>query len=483
VSASHGIKPRLIGAESIHNLKSALLFLSEYEEGPERISVPVQAQYELAAIYAAKGGGVPVASPTGPGLPMLFEQVMPVDKPTLVGLFGTRKRCALLLGAKEQYIAEFLLDAVNNPIEPVKCDIPSCQKVIQKEVNLGKLPIPTMSPKDAGPFITLGLVVAKHPVTGEFNISIHRLWVKSNNELTIWMVPGRHLEGFYFAAKERGVPLPISINLGLDPAIYIASCCTGAIAPAGYNELAIAGGIRKRPIKISSCLSVDADCLSEAEYVIEGEITHEYAPEGEVGGHSMPEFLGYDGKAHPNLPIIKIKSITSSTDAIFQTVIGPGYEQSNLLAIGMEAAVLQFVRDHVTAQMTNAYCSSAGGGQLLLFAQFHKQNEQDDITVKQAGVEILRTFRMIKQVILVDEDVNLFSEEEVWWAMATRFQADVDIITLNNLPGFHLDPSQMPGMSPRITEPGMTSKVVFDCTVPYNLRNEFKRTSFYTPNK
>lgn len=94
---------------------------------------------------------------------------------------------------------------------------------------------------------------------------------------------------------------------------------------------------------------------------------------------------------------------------------------------------------------------------------------------------ILRSFRMIKQVVLVDEDVNLFSEEEVWWAMTTRFQADVDIITFPGLEGFHLDPSQMPGMSPQITKPGMTTKVVFDCTVPYRMRDGFIRTSFGTP--
>ncbi|AIQ40151.1 UbiD family decarboxylase [Paenibacillus sp. FSL R7-0297] len=466
---------------AVHDLKSALVYLAEQGEGPRRYTVPVDAKYELAALYAAQGGGVPVASPTGPGVPMLFEHVMPVNKTALAGIFGTRKRCAMLLGAKEQYIADFLLDAAQHSIEPVKCEKPPCQEVVHQDVDLARLPIPTMSTQDAGPYITLGLVVAKHPVTGDSNISIHRLWVKSNNELTIWMVPGRHLEGFYLAAQEMGVPLPISINIGLDPAIYIASCCTGAVAPEGFNELAIAGGLRGQPVKVSSCLSVAADCLSEAEYVLEGAITHEYAPEGEPGGHSMPEFLGYDGQAHPHLPVVKITGITSSAHPIFQTVIGPGYEQSNLLAVGMEAGVLQYVRNQVTSRITNAYCSSAGGGQLLLFAQFHKMNDEDDLAVRRAGTMILRSFRMIKQVILVDEDVNLFSEEEVWWAMTTRFQADVDIITFPGLEGFHLDPSQMPGMSPQITKPGMTTKVVFDCTVPYRMRDSFIRTSFGTP--
>lgn len=464
----------------IHDLKSALIYLEEKGDAPLRYTLPVKAEYELAALYAAQGGGVPVASPTGPGMPMLFEHVKPVNKPVLTGMFGTRRRCAMLLGAEEYNMADFLLNAAANPIEPVKCEQPPCQEVIQKCVNLSELPIPTMSVKDAGPYITLGLVVAKHPVTGESNISIHRLWVKSSDELTIWMVPGRHLEGFYLVAKEMGMPLPISINIGLDPAVYIASCCTSPVAPEGFNELAIAGGLRRQPVKISSCLSVAADCLSDAEYVLEGEITHEYAPEGQLGGYSMPEFLGYDGKSHPHLPVVRITGVTSSANAIFQSVIGPGYEQSNLLALGMEAGVLQYVRSQVTSRITNAYCSSSGGGQLLLFAQFHKKSDEDDLAVRRAGTMILQSFRMIKQVVMVDEDVNLFSEEEVWWAMATRFQADVDIMVLPKLDGFHLDPSQMPGMSPQITKPGMTAKVAFDCTVPYRMRNPFIRTSFGT---
>ncbi|WP_422657925.1 UbiD family decarboxylase [Paenibacillus sp. EC2-1] len=481
VSLEHDRK--LPEVHSVCDLKTALLFLNQQGEGPERIAAPVEAQYELAAHYAVHGGGVPIAPPTGPGLPVLYERVIPMNRPVLVGMFGTRRRCALLLGANEQHIADYLLGAVERPVEPVRCSHPPCQTVVHQEVDLFQLPIPTMSPKDAGPFITLGLVIAKHPVTGESNISIHRLWVKSQDELTIWMVPGRHLEGFYRASKELGKPLPISINIGLDPAVYFASCCTGAIAPQGCNELSIAGGLRNRPVQISSCLSVSADCLADAEYVLEGEITHDYAPEGESGGHSLPEFLGYDGKAHPGLPIVKIHGITSSETPIFQTVIGPGYEQSNLLAIGMEAEVLRFVRDRITPLMTNAYCSSAGGGQLLMFAQFHKMNEQDDAIVRQAGIEIIRSFRMIKQVVLVDEDVNLFSEEEVWWAMATRFQADKDVLILTGLPGFHLDPSQQPGMSPSIKEPGMTAKVVFDCTVPFQLKSHFVRASFSKPPK
>lgn len=465
-------------ASLIHDLPTALNMLEQHGEGPEVIIEPVQSNYEVAAYYAARGGGVPVAAPTKAGRSILFERVIPANKPVVVGLFGTRKRCSLMLGCEKNQMADFLLEAMKKPIKTEVMDNPPCQEIIHDTVDLNELPILKMTKSDAGPFITLGLVMAKHPVTKEVNISVHRLWVKGNNELTIWMVPGRHLESFYLAAKERGENLPISINIGMDPAIYFASCLTGASAPIGCNELTIAGGIRGRSIFVSPCIYVDADCISESEIVLEGELTHEYTPEGELGGQSMPEFLGYDGQAHPNLPIVRIQAITSRKDAVYQTVIGPGYEQSNLLAIGMEASVLSYLRDRSQAHYSNAYCSSAGGGQLLLFLQVQKGSLQDDEEIRLSAVELLQHFRMLKQIVLVDEDVNIFSEEEMWWAMTTRFQADSDILTLSNVEGFHLDPSQRPGMSPNITAPGMTSKVVFDCTVPFEMKPYFKRTSF-----
>ena len=85
---------------------------------------------------------------------------------------------------------------------------------------------------------------------------------------------------------------------------------------------------------------------------------------------------------------------------------------------------------------------------------------------------------MIKQIVLVDDDVNVFSEEDVWWAMTTRFQVDLDLISVPNVLGFPLDPSQSPDYSPSITSPGLTAKAVFDCTVPYRLKENFKRAEF-----
>jgi 4-hydroxy-3-polyprenylbenzoate decarboxylase len=159
-------------------------------------------------------------------------------------------------------------------------------------------------------------------------------------------------------------------------------------------------------------------------------------------------------------------------------VIGPGYEQSNLLAFGLEAAILDYLRKYVSTRVINAYCSPSGGGYLLLFLQFDKHSEQDDGMVRQAGLAVFGAFKMIKQIVLVDIDVNVFSEEDVWWAMTTRFQVDRDLISVPNVLGFPLDPSQSSDYSPSISSTGLTSKAVFDCTVPYRLKEAFKRAEF-----
>ncbi|MGH8549264.1 MAG: UbiD family decarboxylase [Methylococcales bacterium] len=466
-------------SDSITDLRSALDFLRSREGELDSISEPVKAFCEIGAIYAEKGGGVPVRPPTRSGPAMLFNRVMPADRPVALGIFGSRARCAAYLGTNPDQIADRLIEAAQNPLPPRYTDQAPVQEHVQCDrVDLRNLPIPTVTSDDAGPYVTLGLSMAKDPESGGRNISVHRMCVQGPDTLTIWMVPGRHLESFYLSARARGESLPIAIHIGLDPAVYIASCCPSPLIPLGFNELDIASRLRGRPFEISRCRTIDAECISHAEYVLEGEITGELVPESRVSKYSLPEFLGYNGKVHPGLPLVKIKAITHRSQAIYQTVIGPGYEQSNLLAFGLEAAILDFLRKHVSPRAANAYCSPAGGGYLLLFLQFRKLSEQDDGMVRQAGLAVFGAFRMIKQIVLVDEDVDVFSEEDVWWAMTTRFQVDRDLISIPNVLGFPLDPSQSPDYSPNITSLGLTAKALFDCTVPYRLQEAFQRAQF-----
>ncbi|WP_369217989.1 UbiD family decarboxylase domain-containing protein [Streptomyces flavofungini] len=275
-----------------------------------------------------------------------------------------------------------------------------------------------------------------------------------------------------------GRPLPVAIHLGLGPAVLLSSCCPTSLVPTGLDELAVAGALGGAPVELARCRTVDAEYVADAEYVLEGELLPDLAPENPRGTAATPEFLGYQGRAHPALPTVRITGITARDGAILQAVSGPGHEQSVLLGFGMEAAVLGRLREW-DAPVKAVHCHTAGGGQLMVVLQwFHKRSAADDEVVRKASESVLEEFRMAKMVVSVDEDVDVESDEDLWWAMTTRMQADRDVVVLPDREGFPLDPTQSTGYSPALSADGRTAKVVFDCTVPYAQRARFHRPRF-----
>jgi gallate decarboxylase subunit C len=445
-----------------------------------RITEPTNLIGCVATAYAPYAG-LPAPPPTGPGPVVVMEApVAPGPRgrrlgPLVMGMYGTRERCAMLLGTTAEQLSWKLLDAVRSGIEPILVDNAECQAETGIEADLSALPIPVLTAEDSGPYITMGFVIARDPDTGRRNISAHRMCVQGNDQVTIWMVAGRHLATMHEKALAAGRPLPVSVNIGVDPATALASCCTGLLAPYGFDELGVAGALRGAPVELAQCVSVDAPCIANAEFVLEAEITGERADENPRGAGAMPELLGYPGAARADLPVLRVKRITSRRDPLFQAVIGPGLEQSNLLGIALEADILSFLGSHYGDLVVNAFASPAGGGQLLVALSVRKRGQACDDRVRHAAEELLKRKRMVKTVILADEDVNIFDHGDLWWAMSTRFQAGSDLVTLHDQPGFRSDPTQNPAYGAGITEPGRTSKAVFDCTVPYRLRGAFKR--------
>lgn len=458
----------------INDLRSALNLLAAQGE-LEVVSEPTDQYLEVARRFHPFSG-VPAPGSTTPGVAFFFERVRPTNRPLTIGLFGSRERCAALLETSLSELHECLLRAASHPLSP-------CMSGILRETrrtSLYELPILTTTPEDAGPYITMGLVVAQDPESGSRNASVHRMCVQSETKLTIWVVPGRDLGRMMEKAHAQDTPLQVAIHIGLDPALYIASCITGRLAPPEVDEVGIAGAIRGRPIELCEANSIDLPVLARADWVIEGEIGTEYLPENErcPSGFSMPEFLGYQGAAHPALPTIDVTAVTSNDDPIAQAVLGPGYEQSNLLGIGLELDLLDEYRRAGLSCVDMVYCSSAGGGQLLAFIRGSIDSESTRDEMIRLSVRLLTERRMLKVIVLLNEDVDPMDHEEVWWAVTTRVQAESDIIVVPNAVGFALDPTQRPEYSPAISERGRTAKMVIDCTVPPRLRKAFTRPVF-----
>lgn len=462
------------------DLRTALAALDSMPGGLVRVREEVPARYGVSSRYA-RWAGVPAPPPTGPGPAVLFEQVTAESGETgavLMGLYGTRERAAALLGLTPAELPWRLLDAVAEPVAPVRTADPARWARTSYPPDLTRLPVPVLTDEDAGPYLTLGAVLATDPDTGVRNLSVHRMCVRGPDLLTIWMVPGRDLERAHQAARRRGEPLPVAVHLGLPPAVLLASTCPTSLVPPELDELAVAGALGGAPVELAPCRTVGAECVPQAEYVLEGELLAETLPENPDGPASTPEFLGYQGRAHPGLPVIRVTGITAREGAILQAVSGPGHEQSVLLGFGMEAAVIDRLRQ-LGAPVKAALSHTAGGGQLMMVIQWHaKRSPADDALVRDACETVLEEFRMAKLVVAVDEDVDLESDTDLWWAMTTRLQADVDVVVLPDRYGFPLDPTQTPAYTKTVSADGRTAKAVFDCTVPFAQRERFRRVVF-----
>lgn len=344
------------------------------------------------------------------------------------------------------------------------------------------VPAPTNTLEDAGPYITLGMCYASNPETGESDVTIHRMCLQSRDEISIFLQPGaRHIGYFRELAEAAGKPLPISISIGVDPAIEIAACFEPPTTPLGYEELQAAGVIRKAPVELVKCLTINEKSIANAEYVIEGEILPSVRVQEDQNSHTgkaMPEFPGYCGPANHSLPIIKVKAVTTRRNPIMQTCIGPSEEHVSMAGIPTEASILAMVEKAMPGKLQNVYCASCGGGKYVAVMQFKKSVPSDEGRQRQAALLAFSAFAELKHVFLVDEDVDCFDLSDVLWAMTTRFQADRDLIPIPGVQCHPLDPSNQPEYAPGIRARGVACKAIFDCTVPFDQKDRFERARF-----
>ena len=476
--------------KEVIDLRSALELLESIPGQMVHTDVEVDPSAELAGVYRYVGAGGTVARPTKTGPAMTFENVKghPGAK-VVIGLLASRKRVGYLLNSKPEKLGFMMRDAVKNAIAPVVVDKAKaqCQEVVHLATDEGfdirkLIPAPTNIPEDAGPYVTLGMCYASDVETGESDVTIHRLCLQSKDEISMFFTPGaRHLGAFREKAEALGKPLPISISIGVDPAIEIASCFEPPTTPLGFNELSIAGAIRGKAVELAPCVTIDEKCIANAEYVIEGELlvgARVREDQNSNTGKAMPEFPGYTGPANAELPVIKVKAVTHRVNPIMQTCIGPSEEHVSMAGIPTEASILDMVERAMPGRVQNVYAHSSGGGKFIAVIQFKKTVPSDEGRQRQAALLAFSAFPELKQVILVDEDVDIFDTNDVLWAMTTRMQADVDIVTIPGVRCHPLDPSNDPACSWSIRDHGIACKTIYDATVPFNQKARFQRAKF-----
>jgi 2,5-furandicarboxylate decarboxylase 1 len=426
----------------MQDLRSFLQLLEDEGE-LARITSPVALDQEIGAVCLRN------LRMSGPGL--LFECPEGKDVRLAVDLLASRRRYALTLGVEPEQLAAEWNRRTKNLLAPVLVENGMCQQnvLVGDQVDLTELPVPIWNALDGGPYLTLGCHISKDPDSQVRNVGIYRNQIHDRNTLGILVEPYGHLRHQW--SKRPNESFPVAIVLGADPVVPMAAV---APVPYGRDELAVAGALRGKPIDLVRCVTVPLEVPAAAEIVIEGEILlDDLRDEGPFG-----EFTGYYGGHRAARPIIRVKAITHRDRPILHAVYEgtPPSGSAIIVAVPREA---ELMRQISLPGVKRAHMTRGGGGALHAVLSVDKPYEGFG---KYVGLAVLGTTagRGIKQVTVVDDDIDPADPIQVEWAIATRVQPHRDIEILSELPGIILDPS----LPRREQRPPLTSKMIIDAT-------------------
>lgn len=365
--------------------------------------------------------------------------------PVVANLFAGRDWVADSIGVTEDELLPRFLAAASKPLPTNEIATGPVQEVIHEDVDLLlQLPVPKHNERDSGPYITAGLLIARNPKTGVQNVSIHRCQISGKNRIGVLLLP-RHAFSYYRLAEELGQALEIAIVIGAHPALLLAS---QAIAAIDEDEMAIAGALLGAPVDVVKCRTNSVRVPAYAEIVIEGRILQGVRePEGPFG--EFPQYYG----PRANREVIEVDAITHRTKPIFHTIVGGSFEHLILGGVPREATLLQHLRRSFP-NVLDVRLTRGGTCRYHLVIKVEKTNDGEPKNVMMCA---FGAHYDIKQVIVVDKDVDISSSEEIEWAVATRFQADRDLMIVSGALGSKLDPT---------SDDGVSAKMGLDATAP-----------------
>ena len=406
--------------------------------------------FEVAAIAKKLDGrqAVLFPKPRGPAAAGGSSYSVPI----VSGYVASRSWIAEAMGVPEAELLRCFRDSSESPTkwkEISAAQAPVRQVTVDKPDLLKLFPIARHSEHDSAPYITAGVIVARNPQTGAQNVSIQRIQVKDGKRLQALILP-RHLSAFHTMAEEKGEALPIAIVIGADPLTLLAS---QAVVPIDQDELEIAGSLHGAPLEVVKCLGSEIRVPAHAEIVIEARVLPNVRElEGPFG-----EFPGTYSPAGQH-QVIEVERVTHRTNPIFHTIVPAELEHLMLGAIPREATILGLLQRSFP-NVLDAHLSLGGTCRYHLYVKMKKRRESEGKNV------ILAAFGAhfdLKQVIVVDDDVDVHNPTEVEWAVATRFQADRDLVVVAGAQGSPLDPSTT--LTGRVD--GTSAKMGLDATRP-----------------
>jgi UbiD family decarboxylase len=408
-------------------------FLEQLEKNGEltRIRKEVSTEYEMAGIIDALGEK-----------PVFFEKVKESSIPVVAGLVSSKELIARALNIKKEQLLPRLSNAIAHPLPPDVVEKAECQEIVEKDVDLTKLPIMRYTEKDGGKYIASAIAIVKDPELGR-NVSFHRLMLIDKDKFVARIVEDR---GTDTALKKSGGELDIALCIGNSTAVLLAAATS---LPKGVDELGMANVLDKT--EVVKCKTIDVEVPRDCEIVLEGRITKEKAPEG-----PFLDLTGIIDKVRQQ-PVIQIKCITHREKPIYQTILAGRNEHKFLMGMPKEPTIFNEVNK--VCECKDVYITPGGCSWLHAVVQIRKKNPDDG---KKAIAAAFEGHKSLKHCVVVDDDINIYDSNDVEWAVATRFQADKSTVILSNQPGSSLDPSGDLTEGKKAT----TSKMGLDATTP-----------------
>jgi 2,5-furandicarboxylate decarboxylase 1 len=378
------------------------------------------------------------------------------ERAQLVGnVTGSRSRIARAFGVEPAALAAEIRRRLAG--KPDLVEIPRGEAPVQEVVSTGPdadltaLPVHLQHGEDGAPYISASMDFVVDRVSGLTNVGIRRLMLRGRREAGVDLNSPSDLRAIYEASAARGEPLPISFVVGAHPIDHVA-----AVMRLPVDELSLIATLRAAPLAVVKCISNDIRVPADAEWVLEGylDARGHVEQEGPYG-----EFLGYYGSVKRN-PVFHLTAITRRRDALFQTSTIGGFslattDTAPLNGVRTEVMIWRALETAVREPVA-IYATTSSGGMFNLRVALRQRVAGE---ARNAIAACFGALPNVKNVFVVDPDVDIFSDQQMDWALATRFQADRDLVVMEGMRALPLDPS--------LDGKKTGAKAGFDLTWPY----------------
>ncbi|MBI4456656.1 MAG: UbiD family decarboxylase [Acidobacteria bacterium] len=408
-----------------------------------RVQEPVDPLFEATALVleAEKLASCPA---------VLFEQVQGSDFPVISNLLAHRPRLALALGvSQERLIEEFRLRLKSSIPPVIRGDAPFQDNIfLGDQVDLGRLPMLVHFEQDGGPYLTAALVVARDPHSGIRTVGYHRMQLKGPRKMGISLHSRRRMYEYFRRAEEQNRPLEVAICLGVHPILSLGAL---SLPPADVDKFDLVGSVLGEPVELAPCQTVALEAPRWSEIVIEGRILN--GVREKEGPFS--EFTGYASERSTE-NVFEATALLYRNEALFQDInSGNSMEHCRCLSLPREVEFTNVLSKSIPNLKAVHVPVRSGIGSFHCYVSLRKTAEGQ---AKQAIFSVLGADHYVKLVVAVDEDVDVFDEEQVLWAIATRMQANRDVFIMGECMGTLLDPSA--------SDDAVTAKMGIDATKP-----------------